>query len=58
MVQYDVVLIREDTEEKYMYWGKMIQRNTERMSYNDKGRNWSYGATSQGMPRIASNTGN
>ena len=34
----------------------MIQRDTERMAYDDRGRNWRYVATSQGMPRIASNT--
>ena len=36
----------------------MIQRDTERMAYDDRGRNWRYVATSQGMPRIASNTRN
>ena len=58
LVQHDVVLIRREDTEKYMHWGKMIQRNTERMAYDDRGRNWSYGATSQGIPRIASNTRN
>ena len=27
----------------------MIQRDTERMAYDDRGRNWRYVATSQGM---------